>query len=419
MNVHDAIAWIKATDISKYSSNLLGIGWGPKVSKGVETGEYGLIFSVKEKKPLNELLENEIIPQNISINEENYITDVVQSVQHIAYYADCHTVSDTVPPVSDCRERHRPLIGGIESETRWGSYVATLGLLVRDKTDGQIVALSNNHVYGGAQVHAFYNANNNGGYKNISPLSCYQPTGYYSTSPANDFIGKSKRCVVIGDTNYVTDGFGYITGTSSDSAIASVNTSLLDTTISPRVTGFDVNPPFAFATEYEINSLVDPGSVNFGAPVFKCGRTTGPIGYPGNSYSCNLTAYQISTAIVGTYSGYVANFQDCIFIRGNVVPGRGGDSGSAFFALLSSNIPALSTWKCIGLLFAGPNVALPPYTIVSKMSNIVNKLDIAPWDCTMPTLTSKTDYQTTNTYPSVLDSYKITLSGRTYYQLGR
>ena len=419
MNVHDAMSWIRSMDRSKFSSNVVGVGWGPKTTGGQETGEYGLIFRVTEKKPLHELLASEVIPSTINIEKADYTTDVQQCPQDEAFLSDCHSISDIIPPVSTSRQRTRPLMGGTEAETSWGTYVATLGLFVTDKSDGQVVALSNNHVFAASQVHAFYNATNAGGFKNVEPLSAFQPTGYYSTTKSNDFIGRAKRCVVIGNKDYTLATANRINDTSCDAAISSLSSyTLIDTVSSPRVMGFNANPPFQFATDYEIDSLLDASSPNYAAPVFKCGRTTGPIGYPGNTYSCKVSVYEFNTANVGTYSGYRSNFTNSFFARGNVIAGRGGDSGSAYFALLSSNYVALSAWKCIGLLFAGPGDS--SYSIGCRITSIMQDLDVVPWNGIMPTLSATTQLLT---LPSTQiqpwsTSAVITLSGRKYYQLG-
>jgi hypothetical protein len=419
MNVHDAMAWIRSLDRSEFSSNLVGIGWGPKTTGGQETGEYCLVFRVTEKKPLQELLPSEVIPSSVHIKDVEYTTDVQQSTLDEALISDCHSVSDTIAPVATSRKRTRPLMGGTEAETSWGIYVATLGLLVTDKSDGQVVALSNNHVFAASQVHAYYDATNGGGFKNIEPLSSFQPTGYYSTTPGNDFIGRAKRCVVIGNKDYTPAGVNYITDTSCDAAISSLSSyTLIDTVSSPRVMGFNANPPFNFATDYEIDSLLDISSPNYAAPIFKCGRTTGPIGSPGNTYSCKVSVSEFYTADVGSYSGYRSYFTNSFKARGNVITGRGGDSGSAFFALLSANSYTLSAWKCIGLLFAGPGDA--SFTVGCRITSIINDLDIVPWNGKIPTLSASRHLLT---LPSTQiqpweTSAVITLSGRKYYQLG-
>ena len=419
MNVHDAMEWIRSLDRSNFSSNLVGVGWGQKTVRGQETDEYSLIFRVAEKKPLQDLLPNEVIPTTINIKEVEYITDVQQCPLDEALVNDCHSISDTIPPVSTSRKRTRPLMGGTESETSWGIYVATLGIFVTDKSDGQVVALSNNHVFAASQVHAFYNATNSDGFKSVEPLSSFQPTGYYRTTTGNDCIGRAKRCVIIGNKDYTLASANLINNTSCDAAISSLSSyTLIDTVSSPRILGFNANPPFQFATDYEIDSLLDISSPNYAAPIFKCGRTTGPIGYPGNTYSCKVSVYEFNTANVGTYSGYRSYFSNSFWARGNAIAGRGGDSGSAYFALLSANNYTLSAWKCIGLLFAGP--ADSSYSVGCRITSVIKDLDVVPWDGKIPTLSASKHLLT---LPSTQiqpwgTSAVITLSGRKYYQLG-
>jgi hypothetical protein len=135
------------------------------------------------------------------------------------------------------------------------------------------------------------------------------------------------------------------------------------------------------------------------------------VGAPGNTYSCNLSVYKLDSVFVGTYSGYITNFYNCFYVRGNVEAGGGGDSGSAMFALLNRNNPSLSAWKLIGLLFAGP--VDNSYTIGCRITTIANSLNIAPWDTKIPTLSSEKNILMVPNF-----SQKVSLSGRIFYQSG-
>ena len=76
-------------------------------------------------------------------------------------------------------------------------------------------------------------------------------------------------------------------------------------------------------------------------------------------------------------------FNDCIKFRnitGNGAAAAGGDSGTALFACLSSTSTTLSTFKCIGLLFAGPQPTNTSYGIGCRMDHIKDQLNIEPWD---------------------------------------
>jgi len=50
--------------------------------------------------------------------------------------------------VEDHRKRHRPIPGGVSVSGPWSRATGTNGMTVIDLTDGELVALSNDHVYG-------------------------------------------------------------------------------------------------------------------------------------------------------------------------------------------------------------------------------------------------------------------------------
>jgi hypothetical protein len=420
-NVEKILKWIREVDVKSLPYKVLSIGWGPKEKNGVETGEYCIVFTVREKKPLEQLKKEEIIPKDLEISVEDLDkisikTDIIEPVFLKKLPSYCHTVSDTINPVQENRIRRRPLMGGIESMTQWGQFVGTLGIFVKDKTDGQVVALSNNHVFANSQVTAELKTPNEQGFTTITKISGYQPTGYWRTNVSNDYIGKCKRAVMVGDVSssilFDIEGIPVIDETSSDAAILELsNYNLIDSLSSANILNFDIKAPYQFATDEEIDSLA-PLASNSGAPIFRSGRSLGPIGFPGNTYSCGLSVYELNSALVGIYSGYASFFSDCFFVRGDVAAGAGGDSGSAMFALFDQNNPSLSAWKLIGLLFAGPEDS--SYTVGCRITNIANSLNIASWNTEIPNLSSRANILT-------IDddfSQNVSLSGRIYYQTG-
>ena len=416
------LKWIRETDVRSLPYDVVAVGWGPKQKNGIRTGEYGLIFTVGSKKPLTELKEHEIIPAYLSIiadaehQDITVITDVKEPVVVQKLINFCHTASNTTEPVKQNRVSTRPLKGGCEAMTRWGSgYVGTLGLFARDKTDGQIVALSNNHVFADSQVSSDLLAPNESGSTNTLQSSAYQPTGYWRTTAQNDYIGICKRPVLIGDVSpdIVTYfGTSAINETSCDAAVLKLaDYGLINGSDSPNIINLSAFAPFEFATDAEIDSLA-PGATNEAAPIFRSGRTLGPIGFPGNTFSCNLSVSELNWALVGEYSGYLSWFSNCFYVEGDVAPGAGGDSGSALLALYNQGNQTLSAWKVIGLLFAGPETN--EYTIGCRITKIQQALNITHWDTTIPTLSSK---QSTVLLPNTYSS-TVTLSGRTFYQVG-
>jgi hypothetical protein len=421
-NIPELLEWVRTINVKDLPyTNVVGIGWGPKIVNGQETDQYSVIFTVKEKKPFDQLKIDEVVPRTFNLNESIYITDVQEPILHSKILGDCHTIGGTIEPIRTNCIRRRPLKSGCESINHWGSYVATLGTFVIDKTDGQLVALSNNHVFGDSQVTARYDTVNFNGNSNTTKLSAYQPTGTYKTTASNDYIGMCKRPVVIGDINSDIYSNGYIADTSCDAAIVKLSNypGLINST-SLQPIGFNFPPPYNFATDAEIDSLLDLQSVNYGAPLFRSGRTVGPVGSPGNNYSCSLSAYAFSYSLVGDYNGYTSYFSNSFLVRGNVVAGRGGDSGSMFLGLFDRNNPALSAWKIIGLLFAGPSGSFPAYTIGCRITSIANALNVAPWNgTTIPTISANTSYETVNFSDPATITSTVVLSGRRHYQLGR
>jgi len=434
MNIYKAVEWINSLNVADLPyTGITSITCGTKTKNNVNTGEPCIVFGFLNKKPLQELSAQEIVPATLLINGEEVLTDIIEKPisQHLAA-RNCHVLDPYTEPVKSNRQRRRPLMGGASS-IYIGGTDATLGLMVTDKTDGQVVALSNCHVYGASQILAYYSNSNGAGFTNTYQISARQPgTNAYNpwgnVTPSVDYIGNCKRAVPIGNKDYTLYFNTYINDTSCDAAILSLSsyTTLIDIVSSKNVVGFNVPGPYQFATDTEITSLLDPASLNYGAPIFRSGRTVGPVGYPGNNYSCRLSVSEFGLELVGTYSGYASFFSNCFTFVGQeypdgISPGAGGDSGSAVFALLSANSITLSAWKAIGLLFAGPNAAYPQYSIGCRITKVMDDLDVVPWNGVIPTLSATTQLVTLSSsqIQPWSTSAVITLSGRKYYQLGR
>lgn len=419
-DIKNLLQWTREVNAAERfpGTNITGIGWGPKIKDGVETGEYSVIFYVDKKLPLETLSTAALLPNKFQYNSVDVPTDVQEVTLHGFGVTDCNTISDTVEPVKTNRVRSRHLRSGCEAiagDYAWGSYVGTLGTFVIDKSDGQVVALSNNHVFADSQLHAGLYTNYP---TNTKELSAYQPSGYYKTTKTNDYIGKCKRPVVIGNTSANPNNVI----TSCDAAIVELRSTTLlgvsssNSSLTPL--GFIGATPFSFATDEEIDSLLNPSSINFSAPIFRSGRTCGPIGSPGATTTCSLSVYSFGPVNVGTYNGYVSTFTNCFNFRGTSIAGRGGDSGSTVLALFDRGT-ANEKWKIIGLLFAGPTNN-PSYSIGCRITSIARDLGVAPWDgVTIPTTPTKTTYVELDTTQSNNFTSTITLSGRTFYQLGK
>lgn len=419
----EVLEWVRTVNPKTLPYDIISVGWGPKFTNGVPTGENSLIFTVREKKSIEELDVQKIIPSTLNVQNIEVVTDVQKAVLN-QLYVDCHTISDFISPVKDHRVKCRPLSGGTEAVVPAplpaGFYsVATLGMFVIDKADGQVAALSNNHVFGAIQAVASANLRNSFNKTNIIDLSGYQPTGVYASVPnggPDDYIGTTKINVPFGnqDSSFLPGwGLPMLGYSSCDAALLKLKDNSLINSSSVNIINFSQKGPYVWATDSEIDSLLNPVSPNFRSPAFKAGRTTGPVGFPGyQTTTCQISVYKFdaSPTFIGGPDGYASIFTNCFYVSGNVDAGAGGDSGSVYFSLLSSKSTTASAWKVIGLLFAGNTEV----SIGCRITSISSALNIAPWSGVIPTLSSTFTVALADT----LSSPTVTLSGRTFYQLG-
>ena len=146
---------------NRASMGIISIGYGIKTRSGSETGIKSIIFTVNNKNT-----QAVQIPQTISFDGVNYITDVVSRSIEYNEQAYCHSLS------SSTVRRHRNLrkiSDGKYVESRQcgmsvnnHSYsvreyaktkdlsrslkIGTIGGYAVDNQDGKLVAMSNNHV---------------------------------------------------------------------------------------------------------------------------------------------------------------------------------------------------------------------------------------------------------------------------------
>ena len=68
--------------------NATSISYGKKIKDGVDTGEFAIRVSVKEKKPLSELDESEVVASQVTVDNEFIKTDIIES-NEIIPLQDC------------------------------------------------------------------------------------------------------------------------------------------------------------------------------------------------------------------------------------------------------------------------------------------------------------------------------------------
>jgi hypothetical protein len=395
----------KAEDLKIANNNWSTIIVSNKEVNGEPTDQLCLTLCVEKKLPLGEISSpGDIFPDSVIVDGENYSTDVVEMAELSAN--SCYTLpnpanpeSTWLMPVSGNRVEHRPLVGGISVGTippqGWGGGsvdTGTLGGLAVDLNDNTLVGVSNNHVLskntlagdlGGAYTNSsgltwwtFLSANDTTTSVGHDRYPVFQRSTYdeYTASQAtmnNLKIGTVKNAYPFKSSDNKIDVCTFALDTSV--------LNLTSTSVNWQQYLLDYNTPMDWATNTEIQSLL---TTELGAPVFRSGRTEGPVGYPGSEpygTTCKLSAYAIGSTNVN-YGGNLGSigFTDQIFFRSNqgsaLSPSSGGDSGSFVCALFNEGT-ALSAWKIIGLNFAGNGTI----GVMNKISNVSNMFKLSAY----------------------------------------
>jgi hypothetical protein len=297
---------------------------GTKKVGGVDTGEPCIVVGVVQKLPLNQLPPDHIIPSSL----DGLVTDVIQTGQFKA--------------LLDNKDEHRPMVGGISLGMKDDEYYGTLGVIVRDSTDGTLLGLTNNHVVGQFYDPTFGVITTRGHVypTELADIDIVQPSegdGGVGTAYA-----KIKRIVplqVSGGTNIVDAAVFEMGIDDAAMAIYSLHAG-----------------PFLFA---------DRTDFALATPVYKSGRTTSLTpNIPGDATVTSKTA-----SVLVDYSGTSIWQTDQIVITGTGFAAA-GDSGSAVVAVIDGQ------WKIIGLLFASAGTL----TVANHIDNVATALDIESWD---------------------------------------
>jgi hypothetical protein len=406
--------------------HVTSVGYGYKISGGVNTGEPAIVFGVEAKKPLSEIPEGELLPSSVDISGVAVKTDVkeIGRIELLTCNGGCGQNAGSGSVAN--RTFTRPIKGGLSiTSLNNSNTVGTFGLVVKDVATGALVGLTNNHV---TIQDAFYTSQRNlaGVAQNeYSPAdNIYQDAEYVGVPPATNIIGRSLRYVPIYP---VTSGLT----NSVDAAIFSLDASVVSSPISWRQVGLDsvVADHLPFATTGEIDTLL---TVN--PQLYSSGRTTGPKG----GISCPLKLFQLGVTFSISYlkqgvattvimENAIAYFkppvenpetQDPAEYGYCCNPVRGGDSGSALIADIGGTI------KVIGLVFAGggvncdvgPNSYAAGYAC--RIDEVASQLGITSWDkedLLQFVKTSTIDYRTE---PGGSDDKTKLCGGKTFWQVG-
>jgi len=444
----------------------INVGYGFKQTNGEYNGDVCIQFLVEEKKPLSELSENEVLPNEIKINDNLTIkTDVIEigkitpmqcnTSMPISTVYPCESFI-TTPPTN--RSAFATLRGGISiTSIRKGNSVGTLGMIVQDIHTNALVGLTNNHVVVSNSIKAQYQnlnvalGNNFPITNEINPdnTSC-QPGefGYQS----NLSFGQVIRYVPLTpDKTVYPDGSEsnspYIpTYNQVDGALVSVDCDKIDFNNSWKISGFEslMTTPLPFATSSEIDNLLVTNP-----KLYSSGRTTGPKGTGGTG--CELRVLGVNVvADVGLYSWHLVNVnqQFSTYAKYNRLisyykpsgnslqphclwPVAGGDSGSVIIANFGSD--ATPNFKVIGLVFAGnspspapsgPNsvyTTFKPYTswtgFACRIDDVATQLGIKAWTGGTAPLVNPNSISLI-TLPGLNSTTATTCLNEYYYQVG-
>jgi len=371
------------------------------------TDSDAVVFTVRKKRPLDEIPEEERIPNQIEFNGLTFDTDVEEG--EYKFVEDCP--SDfydwaTTPPAN--RNKIRPIQGGISvtNYTKLSNYVGTLGFVGVDNQTNSLVGVSNNHVL--IEDAFLTNERSTSGEKSsIYENMVTQPneSGNYGLQNA---IGIVKKYVPLSGTSYYN---------SVDCALTTLNESDIDSTSYQQYGMTGWTQPLTFASTSEIDNLLSTNP-----NLFSAGRTTGPKG----EGDMKLFVDSISTTISINYNKQGTSttiyFEDCIRFYASAsttptgfvctYPIAGGDSGSALVADFSG------TRKIIGLVFAGSYFnGQVVRGLANRIDKVAEQMDISPW--TGGTVNySDTGNTQTYTVSGLSSEPYIVLSGNTYWQAG-
>ena len=319
--------------------NVTGVGVGYKMTKGKPTDKLCLVVLVRKKVDVAQLEAQDVVPKDI----QGVATDVIEVGDIVAHKSRTDWWRPAPPGVS---------IGHVEITA------GTFGAVVRDKTTGKKLILSNNHVL----------ANSNNGQPGDTIL---QPGAADSGQDPQHRIASLLRFVQINMTG--GDGDGDLPDcTIAKGVAASLNLvarllgskhrlAVKKTAARPMQTENLVDAAVAEPVSDDVieTEILDIGKVTgtrepeLNMAVIKSGRTTA------------LTEGVITTLNATVQVGYggtlMAMFEDQILTSNMSEP---GDSGSL--------LVAKDTKEAVGLLFAGSDQV----TVHCRISNVMNLLDI-------------------------------------------
>jgi hypothetical protein len=302
--------------VEKYlaSPNVVGAGVGVKYVNSRPTDEPAIVIFVEKKYPKDYVRKQsdlDLIPQKV----DGVTTDIIE-------------VGKIEPQQLSLRNKVRPICPGL-SVGHQNITAGTLGAIFVD-ADGDLVALSNNHVLANENRASVGDVIFQPG-----PLDSPGPDtfkGWDGKATDWSYFGTLKRFSAINREN-----------NSHDSAIAKIHESLINDNL--------VSPSFPSLNR----TIAGFGDPTMQMPVQKLGRTTG--------YTTGQIIALRATFTIG-YDFGPATFTDCVVCT---AMSAGGDSGSVIMDM---------DMNAVALLFAGSDKV----TLASPMKTVRDYYGLQLWN---------------------------------------
>lgn len=324
--------------------NVVGYGSGIKERGGKKTGEEATLVFVTKKT--SAITAADRIPKAI----DGKLTDVIEVGQaRNMLLPECS--------LGVRREKLKPIRGGMQTYPIGQSVVGTLGAIVKDARTGNLVALTNAHV-----AHNPILATSADYEQLLREGKEFVTDGAVGRKMGSGFADDYEEYGEVVRSSVADFAYDEMEGRNTiDAAVVSIRS---DIGVTTGIMGLTKYPqPF-----------IHPASIPLGVSVYKSGRTTGTT--RGEVLSTDTTISVYSSATISRITRKNIMFRS---IEGQTVA-EGGDSGSALCVDMGNG-----RFGIVGLVFAASSTPTNGYTYgyASRIDEIVNKLEIAPWDGTI------------------------------------
>jgi hypothetical protein len=398
--------------------NIQSVAYGFKIKDKKITNERSITFVIKKKKPLNELKEDEIIPNVINFEGENIKTDIIE-VKNIRYNCECDSEFLNWLTLSQQPENtyfQRPIKGGQQIyNVDSGLGTGTMGFLAIDNDDNTLCGITNNHV---ALDDGFISTDRdpNLTITNVSGDKIVQPF----TFNQDYSIGKIKKYSPFKENNYST----------VDATVIAIDFNEISETESWKQIGLNgITTPPPFATTEELDDIISTSNLWITHPNGQCyssGARTGPKG-EGNVKLFYYTTYPtISISHYRQGNEVTTYFNDImVYVAIDInniheneaclcpYPSYRGDSGSAVIADING------VKKIIGLLFGGQEDinGVSYFTLFHRIDQVASALNITEWDGTTPDYSDLDNIEECVVSGQISDE-TIIKDGKKFWQVG-